>query len=117
MMTRPYRPPTNGKSERFIRTMLHEWAYAKLYVTNQERLDALPVWLDFYNGRRSHTALGSLPPNQWVVKQGEWELQLGASFPRVHNLSQNKTFVPSFIGRVQVQGFSKTLQYLSRSMH
>ncbi len=68
-MTRPYRPQTNGKAERFIRTMLQEWAYAKLYVTNQERLDALPVWLDFYNGRRSHTALGGLAPNQWVVNK------------------------------------------------
>jgi transposase InsO family protein len=68
-MTRPYRPQTNGKAERFIRTMLQEWAYAKLYVTNQARLDALPVWLDFYNGQRSHTALGGLAPSQWVVNK------------------------------------------------
>jgi transposase InsO family protein len=60
--TRRYRPQTNGKAERFIRTMLAEWAYARPYHSNQERLKALPRWLDFYNARRPHTALGGQPP-------------------------------------------------------
>lgn len=61
-LTRGYRPQTNGKAERFIRTMLVEWAYARIYRSNQERLRALPTWLDFYNSRRPHTALGGQPP-------------------------------------------------------
>jgi len=46
--TRPYRPQTNGKAERFIGTLLREWAYARTYRSNAERLDALPVFVDFY---------------------------------------------------------------------
>jgi transposase InsO family protein len=60
--TRPYRPQTNGKAERFIKTLLEEWAYARLYATNQSRLQALPRWLRFYNLRRPHTALKGLAP-------------------------------------------------------
>lgn len=60
--TRPYRPQTNGKVERLIQTLLKEWAYARLYTSNQERLDALPAWLDFYNHGRPHTALRGVPP-------------------------------------------------------
>lgn len=60
--TRPYRPQTNGKAERFIGTTLTEWAYAAPYGSNRERLDALPAWLRFYNQGRPHTALGGLTP-------------------------------------------------------
>lgn len=60
--TRPYRPQTNGKAERFIGTLLTEWAYARPYLSNAERLAALPAWVDFYNRRRPHTALGGLSP-------------------------------------------------------
>ena len=60
--TRPYRPQTNGKAERFIRTLLAEWAYARPYRSNAERLRALPRWVRFYNERRHHTAIGGRPP-------------------------------------------------------
>lgn len=60
--TRRYRPQTNGKAERFIKTLLHEWAYGRPYTTNRERQAALPVFVDFYNRRRPHTALGGRSP-------------------------------------------------------
>ena len=58
----PYRPRANGKVERFNRTLAEEWAYRRLYRSNPERLRALDRWVDFYNHRRSHTALGGRPP-------------------------------------------------------
>ncbi len=61
--TRPYRPQTNGKAERFIGTLLREWAYARAYGSNTERLAALPVFVDFYNQRRPHRSLGGLSPS------------------------------------------------------
>lgn len=60
--TRVYRPQTNGKAERFIRTLLAEWAYARPYRSNAERLRALPRWVRFYNEQRHHTAIGGRPP-------------------------------------------------------
>jgi transposase InsO family protein len=60
--TRPYRPQTNGKVERYNRTLLHEWAYARPYRTETERRRALPAWLHTYNHHRSHTALAGQPP-------------------------------------------------------
>jgi transposase InsO family protein/transposase len=60
--TRPYRPQTNGKAERFIRTMLAEWAYALVYGSSQERTAALSGWLERYNTSRRHGALGHRPP-------------------------------------------------------
>jgi len=65
--TRPYRPQTNGKAERFIKTLLAEWAYARPYHSNAERLAELPEWLDFYNHRRPHTAIGGLVPHAALV--------------------------------------------------
>jgi transposase InsO family protein len=60
--TRPYRPQTNGKVERFNRTMLEEWAYRRLYRSNAARDRALQPWVHRYNHHRAHTALGGLPP-------------------------------------------------------
>ena len=60
--TRYYRPQTNGKVERFNRTLLAEWAYAKTYRSESARRAALPRWLHLYNHHRTHTALGGRPP-------------------------------------------------------
>ncbi|HEY2006897.1 MAG TPA: IS481 family transposase [Solirubrobacteraceae bacterium] len=62
LRTRPYRPQTNGKAERFIRTMLGGWAYGAVYRNSDERNAALAGWLDFYNRRRPHGALSHKPP-------------------------------------------------------
>jgi len=62
LRTRPYRPQTNGKAERFIRTLLGGWAYGALYRNSSERAAALDGWLDYYNHRRRHAALGHKPP-------------------------------------------------------
>jgi len=60
--TRPYRPQTNGKVERFNRTMLEEWAYIRPYTSERQRTRALDRWLHLYNHHRCHTALGGRPP-------------------------------------------------------
>jgi transposase InsO family protein len=60
--TRPRRPQTNGKAERFIQTLLREWAYARLYPTSDERSATLPTWVNHYNYRRPHGSLNHHPP-------------------------------------------------------
>lgn len=60
--TRPYRPQTNGKAERFIRTLLTEWAYERAYGRSGWRTRALPHYLSFYNTERRHSALGNQTP-------------------------------------------------------
>ncbi|CAJ1511046.1 IS481 family transposase [[Mycobacterium] burgundiense] len=60
--TRPYRPQTNGKVERFHRTLADEWAYAQLYTSDAKRCEEYPRWLHTYNHHRGHTALGGQPP-------------------------------------------------------
>ncbi|GLZ14855.1 hypothetical protein Acsp04_50900 [Actinomadura sp. NBRC 104425] len=62
--TRPFRPQTNGKVERYHRTLLDEWAYARPCTRESERRAALAPWLHMYNHHRGHTALGGLPPRQ-----------------------------------------------------
>jgi transposase InsO family protein len=83
--TRPYRPQTNGKAERFIRTLLGGWAYGASYRDSTERNAALAGWIDFYNRRRPHGALSHKPPlarlnelnnllgsNSWRMSRTVW---------------------------------------------
>jgi transposase InsO family protein len=65
--TRPYRPQTNGKVERFHRTLADEWAYAVAYDSDAERAAAYPAWLHRYNHHRGHTALDGQPPASRVT--------------------------------------------------
>jgi transposase InsO family protein len=60
--TRPYRPQTNGKIERFHRTLADGWAFARMSLTESPRRKALPAWLHEYNHHRPHTAIGNRPP-------------------------------------------------------
>jgi transposase InsO family protein len=62
LFTRPYRPRTNGKAERFIQTLANRWAYGAIYGSSAERTAALSGWLDHYNFRRGHGSLGHRPP-------------------------------------------------------
>ena len=72
--TRPYRPQTNGKVERFNRTLASEWAYAQVFLSDAARSATYADWLHFYNHHRPHTAIGGLTPSD-----------------RVHNLTGNYT--------------------------
>lgn len=67
--TRPRRPQTNGKAERFIGTLQREWAYARLYRSNDERLSTLPAWVDAYNRRRPHIGLDGQTPMAVLVNK------------------------------------------------
>ena len=60
--TRPFRPQTNGKAEAFNKTLQAEWAYARVYISNEERLATLPQFLDRYNNHRTHSGIGRVPP-------------------------------------------------------
>ena len=66
-LTRPFRPQTNGKAERFNQTLLREWAYSRRYPTNQARLDALPAFVVRYNEQRGHGSLGGRTPMSVLV--------------------------------------------------
>ena len=69
LRTRPYRPCTNGKAERFIQTLLREWAYKRPYPTSIQRTDRLPRYLNHYNLRRPHAALNKRTPAQRLCEQ------------------------------------------------
>ena len=62
LFIKPHCPWQNGKAERYNRTLQAEWAYRQIFLSNTDRTTALAPWLDFYNTRRRHTALGGLPP-------------------------------------------------------
>jgi transposase InsO family protein len=62
--TRPYQPATNGKVERFNRTLLDEWAYARLWTSDARRARTLDRWLHRYNHHRHHTAIGGPPASR-----------------------------------------------------
>ncbi|MDX6491642.1 MAG: hypothetical protein QOD43_1887 [Gaiellaceae bacterium] len=66
LTTKPYRPRTNGKVERFHQTMAREWAYGLVYRSHHERAAALPHWLNHYNRTRPHSSLGGRPPTSRV---------------------------------------------------
>ena len=69
LRTRPYRPQTNGKAERFIRTLIGGWAYGAIYRTSRERSAALDGWLWHYNHQRRHSALGHKPPTARLAER------------------------------------------------
>jgi transposase InsO family protein len=69
--TRPYTPRTNGKAERFIRTMLREWAYGPTFHCSAQRTAALDRWLHYYNWHRRHRGLGGAPPISRLVRSDD----------------------------------------------
>ena len=69
LFTQPYRPKTNGKAERFIQTLLREWAYAAAYPTSQARRRALPAFITRYNTTRPHKTLGGIPPAKRLAER------------------------------------------------
>jgi transposase InsO family protein len=69
--TRPYTPRTNGKAERFIRTMLREWAYGPAFPSSAHRTGALERWLHYYNWHRRHRGLGGAPPISRLVSRDD----------------------------------------------
>lgn len=71
LTTRPYRPQTNGKAERFIQTALRRWAFKRPYRTSRQRSAALPTFLDSYNTERPHRALGRIPPLLYFLMRCE----------------------------------------------
>ncbi len=71
LFTRPYRPQTNGKAERFIQTITREWAYARTYRNSRQRAAYLPRFLHDYNFHRPHSALHSLPPSSRLPKTAD----------------------------------------------
>jgi len=69
LFTRPYRPQTNGKAERFIKTLTERWAHGRLYANSAERTAALDAWLYHYNFTRPHGSLGHKPPGSRLTKE------------------------------------------------
>jgi transposase InsO family protein len=69
--TKPYRPQTNGKAERFIQTITREWAYARPYDSSDHRASFLNYYLHDYNFHRPHSALNSLPPSSRLPKTAD----------------------------------------------
>jgi transposase InsO family protein len=76
LRTKPYRPQTNGKVERFHQTMAREWAYGLAYRSHRHRNQALPHWIEHYNQRRPHSGIGNQPPISRVHNLREQDSQL-----------------------------------------
>lgn len=70
IFTRPYTPKTNGKAERFIGTLIREWAYSRPYRNDHERTEQLPCWLRYYNHEREHSSLDYNPPSSRLPQGG-----------------------------------------------
>jgi transposase InsO family protein len=80
--TRPYRPQTNGKIERFLRTLASEWANKKFYASESARRAAFPAWLHHYNHHQPHTAIGrSAPITRLTNVPGQYRLGGGCGEP------------------------------------
>ncbi len=90
--TRPYRPQTNGKIERFNGTLSREWGYVCEYASEQERRAALIDFLNFYNHERPHSALGQLPPSSRVPVRSYRLTSTGISIPEMPDRPQQLTF-------------------------
>jgi transposase InsO family protein len=75
LTTRPYRPRTNGKAERFIQTALREWLHAKPYPSSAHRAADMLAWLHWYNHHRPHAGIHAAPGQQ--TEQPPWQRQLG----------------------------------------
>jgi len=69
--TRPYMPRKDGKAERFIRTMLYEWAYGPAFPSSAHRTAARPRWLHYYNWHRRHHGIGGAPPISRLVSRDD----------------------------------------------
>jgi hypothetical protein len=112
--TRPYRPQTNGKVERFHRTLADEWAYARLYTSDAQRCEQFPIWLHTYNYHRGHTALGGQPPASRVPNLSGQYSQPGRSVPEeptVYGFDSEAAESPSHSGARLDEGPSPHFQF------
>ncbi len=98
LRTRPYTPRTNGKAERFIRTMLGQWAYGWPYASSRAREAALPRWLHYYNWHRPHMSLDGRPPITRVVTGGNL-VRLHTSSPPSPPGGTPRTLPPGPLGQ------------------
>jgi transposase InsO family protein len=71
LRTQAYRPQTNGKAERFIQTLQRDWAYGRTYRTSNQRIQALPKWVRYYNDERPHRGLAGITPRLWNQRNRE----------------------------------------------
>jgi transposase InsO family protein len=89
--TRPYRPQTNGKAERFIQTCLREWAYGRVWANSNERATWLPAFLSYYNARRPHSALGYKPPASRLAGNNLLQLDMQNVYTRTFPVLSGRT--------------------------
>jgi hypothetical protein len=105
--TRPYRPQTNGKVERFNRTLATEWAYAATYLSDEARAAEYPAWLHHYNHHRPHTGIGGQTPSA-TRSQRHRELQLvakmrngGSACTSTNRLYIHRSLHDEFVARLR----------------